>query len=192
MIQCVLTPGNWISIISIGTVIILAFLGLLGRILYKGGVLEKGLSNLEVNFEKGFSNLYRKFDKLDEKFDKYILEPLANSKSPMNLTKEGQKIFNRPKIQEFVTDNIEEILKKMEEVSYESAYQAQERLFNIVDSYKTGRYQINLENEAFETGQHIDILMKVIAIGIRDKVFARLRLKVEDIDNSAPLKDQTS
>jgi hypothetical protein len=80
----------------------------------------------------------------------------------------------------------------MKAVKYESAYQAQEKLFDVVDSFKTGRYKINLENEAFETGQHIDILMKVIAIGIRDEIFARLGLKVEDIDNSKPTEAKTS
>jgi hypothetical protein len=74
----------------------------------------------------------------------------------------------------------------MQQTPYESAYQAQEALFSVVDSYKTGSYKINLENEAFETGQHIDILMKVIAIGIRDDVFSKLNLKVENIDNSKP------
>lgn len=65
-------------------------------------------------------------------------------------------------------------------------------LFEVVDKFKTERYKINLENEAFETGQHIDILMKVIAIGIRDEVFARLGLKVDEIDNSKPIEAKSS
>lgn len=191
MILGELTSGNLIAIGSIVTVVILALLGLLGKILYKGGVLDKGISSLEVALDKGISNLDRKFDKLDEKFDKFILQPLATNKSPLNLTEPGRKIFIRLKIQEFVKDNTEEIFLKMKETKYESAYQAQEKLFEVVDSYKTGRYQINLENEAFETGQHIDILMKVIAIGIRNEIFAKLGLKVEDIDNSKPTETKT-
>lgn len=191
MILGELTSGNLIAIGSIVTVVILALLGLLGKILYKGGVLDKGISSLEVALDKGISNLDKKFDKLDEKFDKFILQPLATNKSPLNLTELGRKIFIRLKIQEFVKDNTEEIFLKMKETKYESAYQAQEKLFEVVDSYKTGRYQINLENEAFETGQHIDILMKVIAIGIRNEIFAKLGLKVEDIDNSKPTETKT-
>lgn len=191
MILDELTSGNLIAIGSIVTVVILALLGLLGKILYKGGVLDKGISSLEVALDKGISNLDRKFDKLDEKFDKFILQPLATNKSPLNLTEPGRKIFIRLKIQEFVKDNTEEIFLKMKETKYESAYQAQEKLFEVVDSYKTGRYQINLENEPFETGQHIDILMKVIAIGIRNEIFAKLGLKVEDIDNSKPTETKT-
>ena len=192
MILCEFTSGNLIALCSIITVVILALLGLLGKILYKGGVLDKGISSLEASLDKGISTIDKRFDKLDEKFDKYILQPLATSKSPLNLTEPGRKIFERPKIQEFVKDNTEEIFLKMQEIKFESAYQAQEKLFEVVDVYKTGRYKINLENEAFETGQHIDILMKVIAIGIRNDIFSRLGLKVEDIDNSKPTEIKTS
>ncbi|HUX56013.1 MAG TPA: hypothetical protein VMV77_03500 [Bacteroidales bacterium] len=191
MILGILTSGDWIAICSIGTVVILAFLGLLGKIIFKWGALDKGITSLEGVLDKGITSLDRKFDKLDEKFDKFILQPLATNKSPLNLTEPGRKIFIRLKIQEFVKDNTEEIFLKMKETKYESAYQAQEKLFEVVDSYKTGRYQINLENEAFETGQHIDILMKVIAIGIRNEIFAKLGLKVEDIDNSKPTETKT-
>lgn len=191
MIPLTLTSGDWIAICSIATVVILAFLGLLGRIIFKWGALDKGISGIEDSINKGISNLDKKFDKLDDKFDRYVIQPLVVGKSPSTLTDLGRKIFNRPKIQEFVKNNIEEIFLKMGETKYESAYQAQEKLFEVVATYKTGRYQINLENEAFEAGQHIDILMKVIAIGIRDQVFSKLGLKVEDIDNSAPSAAKT-
>ena len=189
MILSVLTSGDKIAIISIGSFVLLAFLGFMGKIIYKWGCLDKGVANLESALDKGISSLDKKFDKLDEKFDKFILKPLATGRSPLNLTTEGRKIFARPKIQEFVKANTEEIFLKMNEISYESAYQAQEELFKIVDLYKNGRYKINLENEAFETGLHIDILMKVIAIGIRNEIFSRLKLKIEDIDRSDPKQD---
>jgi len=172
MIIDTLTTGNWIAIISIVTIVILAFLGLLGTIIYRQGSLDKGVANLD-----------RKFDKLDEKFDKFIIQPLANNKSPLKLTESGLNIFNRPKIQQFVKANLEEITLKMRSNTYDSAYQAQEKLFAIVNSYQTEKYKINLENEAFETGLHIDILMKIIAIGIRDEIFAKLNVKIEYINN---------
>jgi c-di-AMP phosphodiesterase-like protein len=181
MILGVLTSGNWLTLIAIivPTAIIIL-------------TIWSNLKHWQVGIDTSIKYLTNRVEKLDEKFDTYVLIPLANSKSPSNLTDLGRKIFNRPKIQEFVKDNTEEIFSKMKAVKYESAYQAQEKLFDVVDSFKTGRYKINLENEAFETGQHIDILMKVIAIGIRDEIFARLGLKVEDIDNSKPTEAKTS
>jgi hypothetical protein len=181
MSLCVLTLTNWISIGAIVITIVIGLLAFWSSLRYWQGRTEACLTHLGERIKT-----------LDEKFDKYVLQPLATSKSPLNLTDMGRKIFNRPKIQEFVKDNTEEIISKMKETKFDSAYQAQEMLFEIVDKFKTERYKINLENEAFETGQHIDILMKVIAIGIRDEVFARLSLKVDDIDNSKPTDAKSS
>ena len=180
MIPGALTSANWISIIAIVVPLIILFLAFWSNLRYWQGRTETSIVHLGDRIKT-----------LNEKLDKYVLQPLANSKSPLNLTELGRKIFNRPKIQEFVTDNTEEIFLKMKETKFDSAYQAQEMLFDVVDKYKAERYKINLENEAFETGQHIDILMKVIAIGIRDKIFARLGLKVDDIDNSKPTAEKT-
>lgn len=181
MTVCALTLTNWISIGAIVISIIIGLLAFWSSLRYWQGRTEACLTHLSERIKT-----------LDEKFDKYVLQPLATSKSPLNLTDLGKSIFTRPKIQEFVKENIEEIALKMKEVKYDSAYQAQEMLFDVVDRFKTERYKINLENEAFETGQHIDILMKVIAIGIRDDIFARLGLKVDDIDNSKPTEAKSS
>ena len=186
MILGTLTSGDWIAIGSICVALMLTLLGFLGRIIYKWGTMDKEIQGLD----NGIKNIDKKFDRLDEKFDKYILQPLASSRSPLTLTDTGQAIFNRPKIQEFVKAKTNEVIEQMKKTPFGSAYQAQEKLFEVVDSYKTGDYKINLENEAFEAGQHIDILMKVIAIGIRDEVFSALLLSVEDIDKTEPKKDQ--
>jgi hypothetical protein len=180
MFSCIfltLNAGNWIAIASIAVVIIITFLGFLGKIIYDQGSLNTGFKMLDV-----------KIDKLDKKFDEFILKPFATSKSPLTLTDKGNEIFNRPKIQEFVKANKNDIISKMKALNYDSAYKAQEKLFTIVDSYKGGNYKINLENEAFETGQNIDIIMRIISIGIRNDVFNQLEMKVEDIDNSDPTK----
>ena len=176
-IMLTLNAGNWIAIISIAVVIVIAFLGLLGNMLYRQGGLDKGLAMLDG-----------KISNLDKKFDEFILRPFATSKSPLTLTDKGNEIFNRPKIQEFVKASTFDIVSKMKLLKYDSAYKAQEQLFSIVDSYKEGNYKINLENEAFETGQNIDTVMRIIAIGIRNDVFDQLNMKVEDIDNSDPAK----
>ena len=147
---------------------------MIGRILYKQGFIDKGIFGLD-----------KKVDRLDDKFDQYILKPFTQTKSPISLTPEGLEMFNSSIIQEFVEANFEEIFLKMKKKTYGSAYHAQENLFAIVGSYKTGKDKINLENEAFEKGQHIDILMKIIAIGIRDKIFAKLGLNVEEINNKS-------
>ena len=62
MIFLNLTAGNWISIfVPIGVL----FLGALGTIIYRQG----GFDTLVKNMDK-------KIDRLDEKFDKYLLQPV--------------------------------------------------------------------------------------------------------------------
>lgn len=179
MILASLTPGNWIALATILVTIIIAFLAFYGNMKTWQGKTDTSIENLAA-----------RVNRLDEKFDKYIMNSLATSKSPLKLTDEGLKIFNRPKIQEFVKAKLEEIIQRMKEVPHESAYRAQEALFNVLEYYKTGDSQVILENEAFETGQHIDILMKVIGIGIRDEVFTKLGISTDEIDKTDPnIKD---
>lgn len=179
MILASLTPGNWIALATILVTIIIAFLAFYGNMKTWQGKTDTSIENLAA-----------RVNRLDEKFDKYIMNSLATSKSPLKLTDEGLKIFNRPKIQEFVKAKLEEIIQRMKEVPHESAYRAQEALFNVLGYYKTGDSQVILENEAFETGQHIDILMKVIGIGIRDEVFTKLGISTDEIDKTDPnIKD---
>lgn len=175
LVLSTLTMGNLISIGAIIGTAILALLAMLGKLLYNMGGLDKSVSNLD-----------KKFDKIDEKLDKYIMTPLANSKSPVKLTDLGLQIFDRQKIQEFVKANYDEILTKMKSFKLSSAYEAQEKLFTLIDGYKNGKYKNELESEAFETGQHIDILMKVIAIGIRDRLFSEINFNIADIDKNNP------
>jgi hypothetical protein len=175
MILATMTEGNWIAIlVPTG----LAFLAALGTIIYRQGGLDKSVAGVE-----------RKIDKIDEKFDKYLLRNVMKSKSPLSLTDEGLKIFRRDKIQVFVKSSFEEIVQKMKDIPHESAYRAQDALFGVLVVYgKDSRYQSILENEAYETGQHIDILMKIIAIGIRDEVFSRIGMSTADIDATDPNK----
>jgi hypothetical protein len=175
MIPCVLTPGNWIAIVAVAFTVLIALLSCWSTFKHWQGKIDTGIDHLGQQIKT-----------LDEKFDKYVLRPLATSKSPLTLTEAGRKIIERPKVQEFIKNTFEQVMMHMNSSKFDSAYQAQEKLFSVMNDFKEGAYKINLENEAFETGQHIDILMKVIAIGIRDEVFARLNLKVEDIDNSEP------
>ncbi len=173
-----LTSGNWIAICTIGMAVIIAILGGIGRMLYKQGGLDKGVDNLD-----------KKFDRLDEKFDKYVMRALAQGSSPLNLTDNGRKIFEDPFLQEFIKDKLEEIINQVKSYKTESAYQAQKVLFAIVDNYKKDpNYKIGFENVAFNYSEHIDILMKVIAIGIRDNVFSHLTVDVSQIDDGDPEK----
>jgi hypothetical protein len=174
MVLAQLTPGNWIAIlVPVG----LTFLGALGTIIYRQGGLDKSVATVE-----------RKIDKIDEKFDKYLLRNLASSQSPLVLTPEGLKIFNREAIQQFIKDVMSLIIDRMKNTQHENAYRAQESLFTVVDSFKNSPYQTILENEAFQTGQHIDILMKLIAVGIRDQVFKEIGFTPDEIDKTDPSK----
>ncbi|GAI94156.1 unnamed protein product, partial [marine sediment metagenome] len=118
---------------------------------------------------------------------------VVRAKSPFNLTESGLKIFRRPVIQEFVSNKLDEIINKIKTYKIGSAYQAQELLFAIVDAYKNhSDYKIQLENEAYKVSQHIDVLMKIIAIGIRDDVFKHLPVEVSQINKTDPPKDKKS
>jgi len=175
-----LTTGNWIAIVSIASVIVITILGGIGRMLYKQGVLDASVENID-----------KKFDRLDEKFDKFLLLPLARGSSPINLTEDGEELFNHPKIQDFVNKKTDEIINKVKSFKIESAYQAQELLFDVVDQYKNDpEFKVGLENVAFAYSQHIDIIMKVIAVGIRDRVFEHLDFEIEQIDNDDPSKNK--
>ena len=141
-------------------------------------------------WERVDGNIYKidkKVDRLGDKFDNYLMQALVKNSSPLNLTDMGRKMFAREAIQEFVSKKFADIIAKMQEHKFETAYQAQESLLSVVDGFKEdATYKTILENEAFQTGQHIDILMKVIAIGLRDRVFESLKLNVHDIDTSDP------
>ena len=173
-----LTAGNWISIfVPIG----ILFLGAMGTIIYRQG----GLDTLVTGMDK-------KMDKLDEKFDKYLLREVSRSSSPLELNETGKKIFNREEIQNFVSINLDDIIVSVRSYTLHSAYQAQEILFDVVEQYKKGAYRTILENAAFESAQHIDILMKIIALGIREQVFKELKFEIEEIDDDDPSKKKKS
>lgn len=184
MILLTLSAGNWIAISTIIVGVVSSVLALIGKILYRQGGLDKSVNNLERRVE----NIDKKVDKIDEKFDKYLLQPVSNSQSPLKLNDLGNKIFEREEIQNFVKKYLPEIVKKIKSYKFHSAYEAQEILFSIVSSYKEGESKTSLENAAYDSAQHIDILMKVIALGIRDEIFKDLEYDVDDIDKSDPKK----
>lgn len=167
-----MSTGNWIAIfVPIGVV----FLGAMGTIIYRQGGLDAIVKDIS-----------KKMDRFDEKLDKYLMQPISQSSSPLELNTLGRKIYSRPEIQKFVSKNLNEIISKVKKYKLFSAYQAQEVLFDVVDSYKKGPDRTELENAAFESAQDIDILMKVIALGIRDEVFKHLEYEINDIDGDDP------
>lgn len=171
-----LTAGNWIAVAAIVTPIVVGVFVGIGRMLYKQGEMDTVIEGL-----------IKTVDTLDEKFDKYVMQPLARGSSPLNLTKEGKELFDDPMVQQFIKAELDKIIDQVKATRAESAYQAQEVLFKVVEQYKDHPgYRVDLENVAFNTGHHIDILMKVIAIGIREDVFNHLTVDIADIDNSDP------
>ena len=168
------TTGNWIAITAIAVPVIGAIFVGIGRMLYKQGKMDNVIEGL-----------IKKVDTLDEKFDKYVMGPLAKGSSPLNLTKKGRELFDDSYVQQFVKNEFDEIISQVKSTRAESAYQAQEVLFTVVDKYKENpKYKVDLENVAFNSGQHIDILMKIIAIGIREDVFSHLTVDVADINET--------
>lgn len=172
MLLATLTAGNWIAILVPSG---LAFLAAMGTIIYRQGTLDTSVKRMD-----------RKLDRLDEKFDKYLMQPVSQSASPLELNDLGKKIFNKPEIQKFVEANLQSIIDKVKSYKLHSAYQAQEILFDVVDEYKKGSYRTILENVAYESAQHIDILMKVIGLGIRSEVFKHLDFEEREIDEGDP------
>jgi hypothetical protein len=177
MILAEMTTGNWIAILVPSGI---AFLGALGTIIYRQGGLDKSV--LSIDF---------KIDKLSDKFDNFLLSSYTQKKSPLQLNEFGLKIFKDPEIQEFVKSYYEAFKNSLIELKPESAYQAQERLLEIVDKLKfEANCQKKIENFAFNAGIQVEILLKVIAIGIRDQILSEIGFSPEEIDKTESRKTE--
>ncbi|NQU87434.1 MAG: hypothetical protein HQ541_16900 [Mariniphaga sp.] len=162
---------------------VLALMGTLASLIYKQGNIDGKIIAVSDKVDV----VDYKVEKLSDKFDNFLMRPWAEGQSPVKLTKLGVDIYAKEQIKKFVAEKFDEILSRLNDAKPISAYGAQEQLFDIVNSYKNDKeYKVILENEAFKAGQHIDILLKVIAIGMRDEVFNQLHFNVDHIDETNP------
>jgi hypothetical protein len=182
-IYLTLTTGNWIAISAITVTAGLALLGTLGKLLYDQGALNSSVKAIDSSVK----TIDGKVDKLADKFDNLLLGKFTQSKSPLQLNENGLKIFNEPEIKEFVKKYYDLFKNNLIALNPETAYQAQQKLLEVVDKLKfEPDCQKMIENFAFNSGLQVEILLKLIAIGIRDQILSEIGFSPDEIDKTEP------
>ena len=109
-------------------------------------------------------------------------ESLTKRKSPISLSERGVAFLNNSGGEKFVNDNFEELFRKVEERTPQTAYDVQEYAKVVVEELREDE-RINIFKEfLFKDGSTLDDLFTVMSIYLRDKILEKKTWNVEDID----------
>ena len=159
-------------------------------------VINHKVKSLEADSKdskKEIKNISSKLDRLIGKvsviFKDSLADTLSESNSPRQLSELGQKVLKDSSIRETLEPIFDNIVEMVKLKNPENPYQAQEALFEVVQSLKDDRgISSAIENGAFLSGHTPEEVLYVGALDIRDSVIKELGLRVGDIDKHDPSK----
>jgi len=109
----------------------------------------------------------------------------ATSSSPIRLTPKGEGLLSESRAKEIVDkeDNKKKILDKiLSEPKPTNAYDAQEKVKQVINEMADDPIFIPIKNYAFQKGTDLDIILNIISIYFRDFALEKLGFKTEDLD----------
>lgn len=118
---------------------------------------------------------------------------LAQSHSPISLTKKGEEISKEINTEEMIARNWDIIYKDLEEnISNKNAYDIQQYCIEtasmFLDKFLCSEDMDSLKQYAYNTGKPISYYSILFAIPIRDKYLSIKGISADDIDKCDPNK----
>ncbi len=174
-----LTPGEWISIITIAVIVV----GSLFTLIYKTGGLVKLVEGMKPHVDK--------IPGMEVKVDELWRLKTTVSNSPSRLNKNGQKILKESNITEILLPFYDEIVKMVKNTNPSNAYKVQEALIDVLKGFQFREKILNqLEQSAFIAGTEVHTILFVAAIHLRDDIITKLGFSIEEIDIHDPKKNE--
>lgn len=193
-----LSHDTWQSVGVIVAIItaVAAALVFIIRQFFKLGIISQRIKNVEATSETLEAEIKGVSSKLDQLIGKVaiiakdaITDSLSVSNSPRQLSELGKKVLVDSSIEQTLDPLFDQILEQVKSLNPENPYQAQESLFDVVQSLKSDEgLRSAIENGAFLSGHSPEEVLFVGALNIRDKVIESLGLQVGDIDKHDPAK----
>lgn len=178
------------SVIQIGT--LQAFLGVAVILIGTGiawGIMKKGLSVVEKllvdTVVPKLTSVSERLVAVETKVSALWKDELAPANSPRKLNPRGEDVLNNSGIKEVIDENLDKLVSVITEQSPTNAYDAEMLVLNTVNNLEThcpDKIE-QLKNGAYKTGVDISGVLFVGGIYLRDKVFPKLDLSIDDIDN---------
>lgn len=159
------------------------------------GVIGWFLKDKLGELVKADKRLEDKADSIDSKVDK-IDGRVANiegrmgigyatSSSPIRLTSKGEELLSLCGAKEIVDkeENKKRIIDKiLADPKPTNAYDAQEKVKQIIKEMANDPIFVPLKNYAFQKGIDLDVILNIISIYFRDFALEKLGFKTEDLD----------
>lgn len=156
---------------------------------FKIGQYQNKVDNLETTVGKDEHGGLRKT--VGDVRDKVIAcetalkerEPLTRKRSPVTLTDRGAKFLQDSGSKQFVEDNFDELLKKIEDLKPTTAYDVQENAKRIVEELRGDERLNPIKEFLFKDGSSMDDVVTVMGTYLRDKILKHKNWNIEDIDS---------
>lgn len=116
----------------------------------------------------------------------YSAASIVQSKSPVSLTATGEKLLLDSKANNFVDENLNELIKKIKNENPASAYDVQEKAKVVITSYKENEKYIPLKDFAFKQGIDLGLIETVASLYLRDKALSKFGFTTDDVDKTTP------
>jgi len=175
--------------------ILLFILGVLFWLAIKfGSWIEKqsGHDKRIDKFESRLDILPALQERINIIYENFQKNPLVATHSPLDLTKEGQKLSEQLKIKEIFEKYKEILIKSFKKPDNFNAYDVQKQSFDLAINYLKTKLENEdekiLKNTAFERGILLDDILSIIGIHFRDFLLNKYNFKVSEIDSHDPTK----
>src|SRR5688572_816173 len=174
-------PGLWQIVIS-------GIAGFVGAIIVIGMYKNK-VDNLESTVGKDEHSGLRKT--VGDIRDKVVAceatlnerGPLTKRKSPVSLTERGAEFLKKSHGEEFIDQNFDELLEKVNAMNPKTAYDVQEDARKVVEELRTDERINPIKEFLFKDGSTLNEAFEVMSIYLRNKILTHKQWNVEDIDH---------
>lgn len=181
---------NWPTVAALTTAF--GFIGgmliwLLNKV-FKFGKISQRLTSLEKSVDEDIKPDIKQIGKrVDEVFKLIAANSVTIARSPRQLNDSGLKILAQSGIKKIVDTHEAEIVDTVKSKHPKNAYHAEQEVVNaVLELCKDKDIRATIEQGAYNTGSMPQVVTYVGAIYIRDKVFRKIGMKVQDIDNHKP------
>lgn len=119
----------------------------------------------------------------------YSVGNITQRNSPISLNERGTKILTESGADQFVKNNLNELVEKIKLLGSSTAYDIQENSKIVIESYKDDVRFVPLKKFAFDQGIDLVIIQTAAAINLRDMSLSMFDFTSEDIDKTTPIKE---
>ena len=158
------------SIISLIGILLIHLIGFVVYVFVNGSKLKDIREDMKEHRGE-FKELMLSISTITEKvnnLEKFRDNTLYTSKSPLSLTKEGEKLIRDSKIEEFIKNNKEELFKKIKNKKPQTNYDIQELSREIMESLSKDKRLFKVKEYAFNKGVDFSQILRASGITLRD------------------------